>query len=171
MLLAGDSPLRQPAPASWNLESSRLELNLFNDIILTAAIEQTLYRNGTNFLVTGVIDGWAQSRLTLVADPDGLLTEEGMLSAIRDRGFDLIPFDDPIAFRFAYESQYRSRWDQTLIALGFHPHLWMIQIADLGGIYLVSFAVVAVNGATAPVDSSAESPADKPAAKAAPENK
>ena len=31
------------------------------------------------------------SRLTLVADPDGLLTEEGMLSAIRDRGFDLIP--------------------------------------------------------------------------------
>lgn len=52
------------------------------------------------------------SRLTLVADPDGLLTEEGMLSAIQERGFDLIPFDDPIAFRFAYESQYRSRWDK-----------------------------------------------------------
>jgi hypothetical protein len=52
------------------------------------------------------------SRLTLVADPDGLLTEEGMLSAIRDRGFDLIPFDDPIAFRYAYESQYRSQWDK-----------------------------------------------------------
>ena len=52
------------------------------------------------------------SRLTLVADPDGLLTEEGMLSAIRAEGFELIPFDDPIAFRFAYESQYRSRWDQ-----------------------------------------------------------
>lgn len=52
------------------------------------------------------------SRLTLVADPDGLLTEEGMLSAIRDRGFDLLSFDDPIAFRYAYESQYRSRWDE-----------------------------------------------------------
>jgi hypothetical protein len=52
------------------------------------------------------------ARLTLVADPDGLLTEEGMLSAIRERGFDLIPFDDPIAFRFAYESQYRSVWDK-----------------------------------------------------------
>ena len=52
------------------------------------------------------------SRLTLVADPDGLLTEEGMLSAIRDRGFDLIRFDDPIAFRYAYESQYRSQWDK-----------------------------------------------------------
>lgn len=52
------------------------------------------------------------SRLTLVADPDGLLTEEGMLSAIKDRGFDLIPFDDSMAFRFAYESQYRSHWDR-----------------------------------------------------------
>jgi hypothetical protein len=52
------------------------------------------------------------SRLTLVADPDGLLTEEGMLSAIRERGFDLIPFDDPISFRYAYESQYRSHWDK-----------------------------------------------------------
>ncbi len=52
------------------------------------------------------------SRLTLVADPDGLLTEEGMLSAIRERGFALIPFDDSIAFRFAYESQYRSLWDE-----------------------------------------------------------
>jgi hypothetical protein len=52
------------------------------------------------------------SRLTLVADPDGLLTEEGMLSAIRDRGFDLVPFDDPLAFRFAYESHYRSQWDE-----------------------------------------------------------
>ncbi len=52
------------------------------------------------------------SRLTLVADPDGLLTEEGMVSAIRDRGFHLISFDDSIAFRFAYESQYRSQWDK-----------------------------------------------------------
>lgn len=52
------------------------------------------------------------SRLTLVADPDGLLTEEGMLSAIQERGFDLIPFDDPIAFRYVYESQYRSKWDK-----------------------------------------------------------
>lgn len=52
------------------------------------------------------------SRLTLVADPDGLLVEEGIVNAIRARGFDLIPFDDPVAFRFAYESQYRQRWDR-----------------------------------------------------------
>ncbi|MGO8746117.1 MAG: BREX-3 system phosphatase PglZ [Thermoguttaceae bacterium] len=52
------------------------------------------------------------ARLTLVADPDGLLLEEGMLEGIRQRGFELIPFDDAIAFRYAYESKFRSRWDQ-----------------------------------------------------------
>ncbi|HQG66604.1 MAG TPA: BREX-3 system phosphatase PglZ [Smithella sp.] len=51
------------------------------------------------------------SRLTLVSDPDGLLLEEGILEGIRDRGFDLIPFEDHVEFRYAYESKYRSRWD------------------------------------------------------------
>lgn len=52
------------------------------------------------------------ARLTIVADPDGLLLEEGILEGIRQRGFDLIPFDDHIAFRYAYESKFRSRWDR-----------------------------------------------------------
>lgn len=52
------------------------------------------------------------ARLTLVADPDGLLIEEGVLRGLEDRGFELIPFDDPIAFRYAYESRYRTRWDR-----------------------------------------------------------
>lgn len=52
------------------------------------------------------------AKLTLVADPDGLLAEEGILHALQDRGFDLIPFDDPIAFRYAYESGYRGQWDR-----------------------------------------------------------
>jgi len=52
------------------------------------------------------------SRLTLVADPDGLLTEEGVIHGLRERGFELITFEDPIAFRFAYESRYRSLWDR-----------------------------------------------------------
>ena len=51
------------------------------------------------------------ARLTLVADPDGLLLEESILAGIRERGFELIPFEDPIAFRYAYESKFRSRWD------------------------------------------------------------
>lgn len=52
------------------------------------------------------------ARLTLVADPDGLLLEEGILEGIRAHGFELIPFEDHIAFRYAYESKFRSRWDQ-----------------------------------------------------------
>lgn len=52
------------------------------------------------------------ARLTIVADPDGLLTEEGIVAELRERGFDLLLFDDPIAFRFAYESKYRSLWDR-----------------------------------------------------------
>ena len=42
--------------------------------------------------------------LTLVADPDGLLLEESLLEVIREREFEILPFDDSVAFRFAYES-------------------------------------------------------------------
>jgi hypothetical protein len=42
------------------------------------------------------------ARLTLGADPDGLLTEESVVAGLRERGFDLITFDDPIAFRYVY---------------------------------------------------------------------
>ena len=52
------------------------------------------------------------TRLTLVADPDGLLTEEGVLQGIRERGYELFTFDDHVAFRFAYEAKYRARWDR-----------------------------------------------------------
>jgi PglZ domain-containing protein len=52
------------------------------------------------------------ARLTLVADSDGLLLEEGILEGVRERGFELIPFEDHIAFRYAYESKFRSRWDR-----------------------------------------------------------
>lgn len=52
------------------------------------------------------------SRLTLVADPDALLTEERLALELRRRRFDLIEFSDSIEFRYAYESQYRSLWDR-----------------------------------------------------------
>jgi len=70
----------------------------------------------------GIMEGWREkilqhftpqiSKLTLAADPDGILLEEGILADIRTRGFELLTFDDHIAFRYAYESKYRSRWDQ-----------------------------------------------------------
>ncbi len=52
------------------------------------------------------------ARLTIVADPDRLLTEEAILDGIRARGFDLVPFEDHVAFRYAYETRYRQAWDR-----------------------------------------------------------
>lgn len=52
------------------------------------------------------------SKLTLVSDPDYLLTEEKLTMELRYRGFDLIEFNDPMEFRYAYESKYRSIWDR-----------------------------------------------------------
>ena len=52
-------------------------------------------------------------KLTLVADPDCLLTEEKLAFELRGRGFDLIEFSDPVEFRYAYESKYRSIWDRS----------------------------------------------------------
>lgn len=52
------------------------------------------------------------SKLTLVADPDCLLTEEKLALELRGRAFDLIEFSDPVEFRYAYESKYRSIWDR-----------------------------------------------------------
>lgn len=49
-------------------------------------------------------------RLILAADPDGLLLEEEVQRGIRERGYDVLPFEDPIAFRLVYESEYRTRW-------------------------------------------------------------
>ena len=72
------------------------------------------------------------ARLTLVADPDGLLLEEGILEGVRERGFELIPFEDHIAFRYAYESKFRSRWDW-----GEHTDLVVVlrsQASDLSGL-------------------------------------
>jgi len=52
------------------------------------------------------------SKLTIVADPDDLLTEEKLSFELKTRGFDIIEFNDPIEFRYAYESKYRAIWDQ-----------------------------------------------------------
>ena len=51
-------------------------------------------------------------RLTLGADLDGLLTEEGVAAGLERRGYETLEYgDDPIAFRYAYERDYRSRWE------------------------------------------------------------
>lgn len=52
-------------------------------------------------------------RLTLVEDPDDLLLEEDVQQKVNDGGYELLEFDDPVAFRFAYESRFQSAWDMN----------------------------------------------------------
>ncbi len=51
------------------------------------------------------------ARLTVVADPDELLTEQGVIDGIGLRGFEIVPFEDHVAFRYAYERRFREVWD------------------------------------------------------------
>ena len=61
-------------------------------------------------ILKGLTPGVA--RLTLAADPDGLLLEAALLEAIRERGFEIVTFEDHVEFRLDYESRFRSRWDR-----------------------------------------------------------
>lgn len=49
--------------------------------------------------------------ITVVADPDGLLTEPCLSQTVSEKGFELLLFEDSISFRFAFESRYRPRLD------------------------------------------------------------
>jgi len=53
------------------------------------------------------------ARLTLAADPDHLLVESIVLERIQANGFELLLFDDSVAFRYAYEARFRTQWDQA----------------------------------------------------------
>src|SRR5262249_19282817 len=53
----------------------------------------------------------AVARLTIVADPDELLAEPGIIEGIQNHGFEIIPFEDHVAFRYAYEQRFRQIWD------------------------------------------------------------
>lgn len=66
-------------------------------------------------------------RLTLVADPDELLAEEGVTAGLADRGYETLNYEDPVAFRYAYESNYRARWERgedaaLVVVLRGEPH-------------------------------------------------
>ena len=52
------------------------------------------------------------ARLWIAADPDDVLLDEQVLSGLRERGFELMPFEDSVSFRAEYEDRYRSAWDR-----------------------------------------------------------
>ncbi len=51
------------------------------------------------------------SALFIAADPDLLLADEDLHAELASRGFDVLVFDDPVAFRLIHESRYRSVLD------------------------------------------------------------
>lgn len=52
------------------------------------------------------------SRFWIACDPDDLLLDERILHGLRERGFEVLPFGDSIAFRTEYEERYRAAWDR-----------------------------------------------------------
>jgi hypothetical protein len=56
------------------------------------------------------------SRLWIAADPDDVMLDEQLLSGLRERGFEVLPFEDSVAFRAEYEERYRNAWDSGEVA-------------------------------------------------------
>lgn len=52
------------------------------------------------------------SRFWIARDPDNLLLDERILHGLRERGFEVLPFEDSVAFRTEYEERYRAAWDR-----------------------------------------------------------
>ena len=65
--------------------------------------------------------------LTLVEDEDGLLAEERVQGWLREQGFDVVRFDDSVAFRYVHESSFRVRWER-----GKATNLVVVFGADVG---------------------------------------
>jgi hypothetical protein len=49
--------------------------------------------------------------LTLVADPDGLLADERIQATLQALGFELVEYQDSIAFRYLFETTIRPHWE------------------------------------------------------------
>jgi hypothetical protein len=78
------------------------------------------------------------SSLWIAADPDDVLLDEQVLSGLRERGFEVLPFEDSIAFRAEYEERYRSAWDggEVAPAKALVLHLRSTDTSDLPWDYL-----------------------------------
>lgn len=78
------------------------------------------------------------ARLWIVADPDDVLLDEQVLSGLRERGFEVLPFEDSIAFRAEYEERYRAAWDrgESGLSRALILHLRGMNVGDLPWDYL-----------------------------------
>ena len=53
------------------------------------------------------------TRLWVACDPDDVLLDEKLLSELRGRGFEVMLYEAPFAFRAEYEERYRAAWDRN----------------------------------------------------------
>lgn len=49
--------------------------------------------------------------LWIAVDPDDVLLDERVLGGLREKGFEVMPFEDSVVFRAEYEERYRVVWD------------------------------------------------------------
>lgn len=54
----------------------------------------------------------AGTKVWVVSDPDGLVRNEQILGQLQGRGFECLFFEDPIEFRYEYESRIRRAWER-----------------------------------------------------------
>jgi len=73
------------------------------------------------------------SRLWIAADPDIVLLDEQILSVLKERGFEVLPFDDSVAFRADYEMNYREPWDRGMEGAS-KALILHLRSADTGGL-------------------------------------
>lgn len=52
------------------------------------------------------------TRLWVACDPDEVLLDEKLLAELRSRGFEVMLYEDPFAFRAEFEERYRGAWDR-----------------------------------------------------------
>lgn len=78
------------------------------------------------------------ARLWIAADPDDVLLDERVLTGLRERGFELLPFEDSVVFRAEYEERYRTSWDrgESGPAQALILHLRGTHVGDLPWDYL-----------------------------------
>ena len=52
------------------------------------------------------------ARLWVACDPDDVLLDETLLAELRSRGFAVMLYEDPFAFRAEFEERFRAAWDR-----------------------------------------------------------
>jgi hypothetical protein len=52
-----------------------------------------------------------RERMLLVIDPDNLMRDDALLAEVQNSNYDVLELDDEVSFRYMFERNYRSRWD------------------------------------------------------------